>query len=50
MADNRDRKHPLERLMENPWALLALGFAVPFLSYFVWGVVDLLSMPKALLP
>lgn len=50
MADNRDRQHPIEKLMDNPWLLLALGFIVPFISYFVWGMFDILSMPKALLP
>jgi hypothetical protein len=43
-------RHWLYRLMENPWLLLALGVAVPTLSYTVWGWVELLLTKKAELP
>lgn len=43
-------KHPIERLMDNPWLLLVLGVALPFLSYTLWGWLDLASMPPATLP
>jgi hypothetical protein len=36
--------------MDNPWLLLALGFGIPFVSYFVWGMIDLFSLKDALLP
>jgi hypothetical protein len=36
--------------MDNPWLLLVLGFAVPFLSYTVWGLVELWQLPAATLP
>ena len=42
--------HPLQKLLDNPWLLLALGFIVPFLSYTVWGWVELLLTKKAELP
>ncbi len=42
--------HPIQRLMDNPWLLLALGIIVPFLSYTLWGWIDMASMPKATLP
>lgn len=42
--------HWLQRFMDNPWLLLMLGFLVPFLSYTVWGWVELLLMKKAELP
>ncbi|MCB9896144.1 MAG: hypothetical protein H6839_17055 [Planctomycetes bacterium] len=42
--------HPLQKLLDNPWLLLALGFVVPFLSYTVWGWVELLLTKKAELP
>ena len=45
-----DRKHPIQRLMDNPWALLALGILVPVLSYTVWGLIGLMTMPQATLP
>ncbi len=43
-------RHPIQRLMDNPWLLLALGVVVPFLSYTLWGWIELASMPPAKLP
>jgi hypothetical protein len=43
-------KHPIQRLMDNPWLLLALGLLIPFLSYTLWGWVEIASMPPAQLP
>jgi hypothetical protein len=48
MAD--ERKHPLQRLMDNPWLLLALGVLIPLLSYTAWGWWETAHMPPALLP
>jgi len=45
-----ENTHWLERLMENPWALLILGILVPTISYTVWGVYDVMSLPVAPLP
>lgn len=42
--------HPIQRLMDNPWLLLVLGFVIPFLSYTVWGWIDLARMPIGQLP
>ncbi|MBX3472977.1 MAG: hypothetical protein KF754_01175 [Planctomycetes bacterium] len=42
--------HPLQRFLDNPWLLLMLGFLIPFLSYTVWGWVELLMIKKAELP
>lgn len=43
-------KHPIQRLMDNPWLLLALGVIVPFISYTLWGMLEIASMPAAKLP
>lgn len=43
-------KHPLQRLMDNPWLLLALGLLIPFLSYTLWGLIELFSQSPAALP
>lgn len=40
-----DKKPALERLMDNPWLLLALGVIIPTLSYTVWGWIDILRIP-----
>lgn len=42
--------HPLQRLMDNPWILLALGVLIPFLSYTAWGWFELTTTPPATLP
>jgi hypothetical protein len=50
MAD-QDRPTPrLQRLMDNPWLLLALGVLVPFLSYTIWGWIELARIAPAKLP
>lgn len=42
--------HPIQRLMDNPWALLALGVIVPTLSYTAWGWLELFFLGEARLP
>lgn len=45
-----ERKHPLQRLMDNPWLLLALGVLIPLLSYTAWGWIELTKTKPAALP
>ena len=45
-----DRKHPIQKLMDNPWLLLALGVGIPFLSYTLWGWLELIFLKTAQLP
>ncbi len=45
-----DRKHPLQRLMDNTWLLLVLGIVLPTVSYTVWGWIELWLLPAAKLP
>jgi hypothetical protein len=45
-----DEKHPLQKLMDNPWLLLAFGIVIPTVSYTVWGWVELWLLPAATLP
>ncbi len=42
--------HPIQKLMDNPWLLLAIGLAIPFLSYTLWGWLELIYLPPAQLP
>ena len=43
-------KHPLQKLMDNPWLLLALGIVIPFVSYTAWGVWEIFHIPVDTLP
>lgn len=45
-----EKKHPFQRLLDNPWLLLALGLLIPILSYTVWGWIELAMMGDATLP
>lgn len=46
-----DGKRPwLERLLDNPWILLALGVLIPTLSYTLWGWIEVWRLPAATLP
>ena len=45
-----DRKHPIQKLMDNTWLLLALGVVIPILSYTVWGWIELMTLKPAALP
>lgn len=49
-GENPGPIHPLQKLLDNPWLLLALGFITPFLSYTVWGWIELLLTKRAELP
>ena len=45
-----NKKHPIQKLMDNTWLLLALGILIPVLSYTVWGWIELLFVKPATLP
>lgn len=45
-----NRKHPLQKLMDNTWLLLVLGILIPTVSYTVWGWIELWLLPAAKLP
>jgi hypothetical protein len=44
------KKHPIQKLMDNPWLLLVLGVVIPFISYTAWGWIELLLIQPAALP
>lgn len=37
----------MQRVLDNPFLLLFIGIAVPTLTYIVWGVMELISLPIA---
>ncbi len=48
--ESERRKHPLQKLMDNPWLLLLLGVVVPFISYTAWGWMEIASVKPDPLP
>jgi hypothetical protein len=46
----KEHKHPIQKLMDNPWLLLVLGVLIPFISYTAWGWIELLLIKPATLP
>lgn len=48
---NDETKKPLlQRVLDNPWLLLALGVLIPLLSYTAWGWIEITRVQPALLP
>ncbi len=45
-----DRKHPIQRLMDNTWLLFVLGSVIPTVSYTIWGWIEAWLIPAAALP
>lgn len=45
-----DKRHPIQKLMDNTWLLLALGILIPFVSYTLWGWIEILLVKPAALP
>ena len=35
----------MQRVIDNPFLLLFIGIAVPTLTYIVWGIMELVSLP-----
>ena len=44
------KHHPIQRLMDNPWLLLVLGIVVPFVSYTIWGWIEIVQTKPDALP
>ncbi len=43
-------KHPVQKLLDNPWILLVLGIVIPMVSYVVWAWIELFNAAPAALP
>jgi len=37
----------MQRILDNPFILLFIGIAVPTLTYIIWGIMELVSLPIA---
>jgi len=50
MESDGGAKHPIQKLLDNPWLLLVLGLVAPILSYTVWGWIEMMTLAPAKLP
>jgi hypothetical protein len=51
MDDERDDEAGdvpvMQQVLDNPFILLFIGIAIPTLTYIVWGIMELVSLPIA---
>jgi len=46
--DERDEPIPvMQRMLDNPFLLLFLGVTIPTVSYIIWGVMEIVTIPIA---
>jgi len=54
-SDDRERAQPdeemperppvMQRVLDNPFLLLFLGVTIPTVSYIIWGVMEIVTIP-----
>lgn len=51
MVEQNDKDIPLgQKLLEKPFLLLGLGIVIMAAFYTLWGLAEIVTLPKALLP
>ena len=46
--DAEDERIPvMQSILDNPFLLLFIGVAVPFVFYTIWGVMEIAAIPVA---
>lgn len=40
-----ERVPMMQRMLDNPFLLLFLGVTVPTVSYIIWGVMEIITIP-----
>ena len=46
-TDPPGRVPAMQRVLDNPFLLLAIGITIPTVLYIVWGVMEVVSVPVA---
>jgi hypothetical protein len=46
-GDEEEKIPTMQRILDNPFILLFIGILIPTLTYIVWGVMELISIPLA---
>ena len=49
MAEQEDDRNVpvMQRILDNPFILLFIGILIPTMTYIIWGVMELISVPIA---
>jgi hypothetical protein len=49
MADQGDEERVpvMQRILDNPFILLFIGIFIPTMTYIIWGIMELISIPIA---
>lgn len=47
MTDNEDDIPFMQKLLDNNFVLLFIGILVPTVTYLIWGIMELVSIPIA---
>jgi len=49
MAEQEDDRNTpvMQRILDNPFILLFIGILIPTMTYIIWGVMELISVPIA---
>lgn len=50
MGDQPDDERDIpmmQRVLDNPFILLFIGILIPTMTYIVWGIMELISIPIA---
>lgn len=43
--DGQERPPVMQRVLDNPFLLLFLGVTVPTVTYIIWGVMEIVTIP-----
>jgi hypothetical protein len=46
-APQSERVPPMQLLLDNPFALLFIGVALPAVLYTIWGIMEIAQIPIA---
>jgi hypothetical protein len=47
MSDDEDDLPFMQKLLDNSFVLLFLGVLIPTVTYLIWGIMELVSLPLA---
>jgi hypothetical protein len=47
LADDRSSVPVMQQILDNPFILLFIGILIPTLTYIIWGIMELISIPVA---